>query len=96
MARAVTSDDLAWVPVTTPDEVAAATDGEVSVATVRRFCRAGRFPGARLMGRSWVIPVSEAEQFLRSYDRYKPGSITIEPALKVIRDPQGGSSTEGR
>jgi hypothetical protein len=77
------------VPVTTPDEIAASTDGEISAATVRRFCRDGLFPGARLMGRSWVIPTSEAAQFLHSYDRYHPGTIQITPALGVVRDPQG-------
>lgn len=77
-----------WIPVTTPDEIARASDGEISPATVRRFCRDGRFPNARLMGRSWVIPVSEAEQFLRSYDRYKPGTITITPGAPVVRPPR--------
>lgn len=85
---------LEWIPVTTPAAVAAATDGEVSEETVRRFCRAGRFPGARLFGRSWAIPMAEAEQFLRTYDRYKPGSIQITPALNPIRDPQKPPSSE--
>lgn len=74
-----------WVPVTTPDEIAAATDGEISTETVRRFCRTGRFPGARLMGRSWVVPRSEAEAFLRTYERYKPGTIEIEPGIPGVR-----------
>lgn len=78
----------AWIPVTTPGEIARASDGEISEESVRRFCRAGRFPNARLMGRSWVIPIDEAEQFLRTYDRYKPDTITIDPGTPVVRNPQ--------
>jgi hypothetical protein len=69
------------IPFTTPDAIAAATDGEISGETVRRFCRAGRFPSAVQVGGRWLITFPEAEQFLKSYDRYKPGSIEIQASL---------------
>ncbi len=66
-----------------PDDIAAATDGEVSAWTVRRFCREGLFPGAEQIGSgkrsTWLIPYSEAAQFVAQYDRYSRAPITIQP-----------------
>lgn len=75
-----------WV---TPDEVAAATDGEVSAYTVRRLCREGRFPRARKAGRSWVIPFADATVFLSTYDRYRSGDT------KYVAEPADQPGTTG-
>lgn len=62
-------------PDVTPDQLAAALLGEVSAYTIRRFCRAGRLKGARLVGRSWQIPYDTAAAFVQTYERHRPDSI---------------------
>ncbi len=52
----------------TPEEIAEAV--EVHPHTIRRECRAGRVPGAIRVGRSWVIPVADAEAYVRIFQRY--------------------------
>lgn len=81
----------------TPDEIATATDGEVSAYTVRRLCRAGRFPRARKMGRSWVIPAADAVVFLREFDRYRSGAAqyVAESPIPPARGPRCLSDQAG-
>jgi excisionase family DNA binding protein len=38
---------------------------KVDETTVRLWCRQGRFPNARQIGRGWIIPVSDVEGFQR-------------------------------
>jgi predicted DNA-binding transcriptional regulator AlpA len=35
----------------------------VTVSAVARWCRRGRFPNAWRLGRAWVIPASDLEDF---------------------------------
>lgn len=35
----------------------------VSEGTARRWCRQGRFPNARRIGQTWVIPASDLDDF---------------------------------
>lgn len=50
----------------TPGELAEAL--EVSVETIRRFCRRGDIK-AELYGRSWIIQYADAETFIQEYRR---------------------------
>lgn len=83
----------------TPDDIATATDGEVSAYTVRRLCRDGRFPRARKMGRSWVIPAADAVVFLREFDRYRSGAaqyVAESPYPPVRGLPPPANQTGGQ
>lgn len=45
---------------------------DVPIQTIRRHMRQGApwFPGARLIGRTWTVPVGEAENYVEQYQRY--------------------------
>jgi len=53
----------------TPEDIASERE-DISAETVRRECRAGRVPGAFKAGRSWLIPLDVAEEFVRTFERY--------------------------
>ena len=48
-------------------QVAALLD--VGASTVARWCRQGRFPNAKHVGQTWVIPASD----LQNFERPRPG-----------------------
>lgn len=56
----------------TPEEIHAARP-DVPPHTIRRHIRAGApwFPGALQIGRSWVVPLDEAEAYVEKYVRYE-------------------------
>lgn len=60
-----------------PEEIATAEDihaarPDVPIGTIRNQMRQGApwFPGSRLIGRTRVVPVSEAEEYVAKYQRY--------------------------
>lgn len=53
----------------TPEDIRAARP-DLSLETIRRCCRTGVIPGARLVGRSWAIPERSALDFVATFERY--------------------------
>lgn len=60
-----------------PADLAEAMGHEVTEHTIRRLCRDGFVPGARLIGRSWRIPFDKAQEFLAEYERYQHRKRTL-------------------
>ncbi len=50
--------------ILTADQVAEATG--LSAQMVRDYCRRDAFPGARRLGRAWIIPRSALKKFKRN------------------------------
>lgn len=64
-----------------PDDFAttediAAVRPDVPLQTIRHHIRQGGpwFPGARQVGRTWVVPLAEAENYCANYQRYARGA----------------------
>lgn len=45
---------------------------DVPIQTIRWQMRKGApwFPGARRIGRTWTVPIDEAEYYVENYERY--------------------------
>ena len=54
---------------------AAQVAGRMSLSKelIAKYCREGRFPGARMMGRLWLIPAAAVGQFEDAHRKYAPG-----------------------
>lgn len=84
MTVTMTPEDFA-----TPEDIHSARP-DVPLQTIRRHCRDGRFPGAVQVGRSWVIPAGEAEEYVSTYQRYArtdAGADTPSPVVSAPADP---------
>jgi hypothetical protein len=65
---------------------------DIPVQTIRRHMREGApwFPGARLIGRTWVVPLAESLDYVENYTRY---ARTAEGASDPPRAPAPSSPT---
>jgi excisionase family DNA binding protein len=61
---------------------------KADVTTVRLWCRQGRFPNARQIGRSWIIPDGDIESFQRP-EMGRPPKATKEKAGKGYKKKGG-------
>lgn len=76
----------------TPEEFATPEDiyavrPDVPLQTIRRHLRNGTIPGARKIGRSWVVPVEAAAEYIRSYERYARSETGSDTPPLEASDP---------
>lgn len=57
------------VSFATPEDIHSARP-DVPLQTIRRHMREGVIPGAVKIGRSWVVPLEAAEEYVSNYLRY--------------------------
>jgi len=70
----------------TPEDIHAARP-DVPTDTIRRRMRSGMIPGAVKLGRSWVVPVSVAEEFAETYQPYTRKSAGPDAHPPVTSGP---------
>lgn len=70
----------------TPEDIAAVRP-DVPLQTIRRHLRNGTIPGARKVGRSWVVPVAAAAEYVRTYERYARNDVGPDTSPPAVSDP---------
>jgi hypothetical protein len=61
----------------TPEDIHDARP-DVPTNTIRRHMRSGVIPGAVKAGRSWIVPVEHAEEYVRTYARYARNDVGVD------------------